>query len=208
MAVTEPTRLLLYVGRISPEKNLQLLLDMMEELAGDAGPNHHLLIAGSGPRQEWLAEASEKRVPGRVHLLGQIVDRSHLANIYANCDALIHPNPREPFGIAPLEAMASGLPVVAPRFGGVLSYANQDNSWLAEPSGKSFAGAVRQVFEQEDARRAKVDAALRTAEEFSWSRVTARFFQLYDDLYAQLGSVSALHSLEAKSPAQADLVIT
>ena len=146
------------------------------------------------------AEASEKRVPGRVHLLGQIVDRSLLAKIYANCDALIHPNPREPFGIAPLEAMASGLPVVAPRFGGVLSYANEDNSWLAEPSGESFADAVRQVFGQEDARRTKVDAALRTAEEFSWSRVTARFFQLYDDLFAQLGSAPALYSLEMPGP--------
>lgn len=208
MRIAESARLLLYVGRISPEKNPQLLLDMMEELAGDAGSKHHLLIAGSGPRQEWLAEASEKRVPGRVHLLGQIADRSHLAKIYANCDALIHPNPREPFGIAPLEAMASGLPVVAPRFGGVLSYANKDNSWLAEPSGKSFADAVRQVFEQEDARRVKVDAALRTAEEFSWSRVTARFFQLYDDLFEQLNDTSALYSLEAKSPAQADLIIT
>ena len=79
----------------------------------------------------------------------------------------------------------------------------------AEPSGESFADAVRQVFGQEDARRAKVDAALRTAEEFSWSpRVTARFFQLYDDLFAQLGSASPLYSLEMPGPAQGDLIIT
>jgi glycosyltransferase involved in cell wall biosynthesis len=104
--------------------------------------------------------------------------------------------------------MASGLPVVAPRFGGVLSYANEHNSWLAEPSGDCFADAVRQVFAKENARCAKVDAALRTAEEFSWPRVTARFFQLYDNLFAQLGGASGLYSLQTPGPAQADLVIT
>jgi glycosyltransferase involved in cell wall biosynthesis len=100
--------------------------------------------------------------------------------------------------------MASGLPVVAPRFGGVLSYANEHNSWLAEPSGAGFADAVRQLFAEGNARGAKVDAALRTAEEFSWPRVTARFFQLYDDLFAQLRGASAHHSLETRGPAQAD----
>jgi alpha-1,6-mannosyltransferase len=204
LPVADSARLLLYVGRISPEKNLKLLLEMMEELSGDYGPDYRLLIAGSGPLKEWFAETSERGVPGRVHLLGQVADRERLAEIYANCDALIHPNPREPFGIAPLEAMASGLPVVAPRFGGVLSYANEHNSWLAEPSGAGFADAVRQLFAEGNARGAKVDAALRTAEEFSWPRVTARFFQLYDDLFAQLRGASAHHSLETRGPAQAD----
>lgn len=192
---TESTRLLLYVGRISPEKNLTLLLEMMEQLAGDRELDHRLLIAGSGPRMEWLAETAERRIPGRVHLLGHVADRAHLAEIYANCDALIHPNPREPFGIAPLEAMASGLPVVAPRLGGVLSYANESNSWLAEPSGKCFADAVRHVFRDEGARQIKIEQALRTAEEFTWPCVTARFFQLYDDLCARLGGAPAPNPL-------------
>ena len=208
MPSAQSVRLLLYVGRISPEKNLKLLLEMMEQLRGDSGSDYRLLIAGSGPLEEWLAETADRRVPGCVHLFGQIADRERLAEIYANCDALIHPNPREPFGIAPLEAMASGLPVVAPRFGGVLSYANEHNSWLAEPSGDSFADAVRQVFATENARCAKVDAALRTAEEFSWPRVTARFFQLYDNLFVQLGGASGLYSLQTPGPAQTDLVIT
>src|ERR1700680_4845610 len=99
----------------------------------------------------------------------QQADRERLADIFANCDALIHPNPREPFGIAPLEAMASGLPVVAPISGGVLSYANEHNSWLAEASGESFAKSVRQIFHDESGRQSKISRAIDTAGEFSWS---------------------------------------
>jgi len=122
-------------------------------------------------------------VPGLVRLLGHVADRDRLADIFANCDALIHPNPREPFGIAPLEAMASGLPVVAPFSGGVLSYANEHNSWLADASGKSFANSVRRIFADESARQSKVSRAMDTACEFSWARTATRFFDLYDDLH-------------------------
>ncbi len=197
--VSESTRLLLYVGRVSPEKNPQLLLEMMEQLAADSGFDYRMLIAGSGPRMRWFAESAESRVPGRVHMLGQIADRERLAEIYANCDALIHPNPREPFGIAPLEAMASGLPVVAPRQGGVLTYANESNSWLADPTGESFADSVRLVFADEPARREKTERALCTAEEYNWAHATARYFQLYDDLYARLGGRSVTDSLVSRA---------
>jgi alpha-1,6-mannosyltransferase len=118
--------------------------------------------------------------------LGHIADRGQLAQLYANCDALVHPNPREPFGIVPLEAMASGLPVVAPRCGGVLSYANDDNAWLAEPSGEAFGDAVRDVFADDGARVDRISNALQTARAFSWPNITARFFALYDDLYYRL----------------------
>jgi phosphatidylinositol alpha 1,6-mannosyltransferase len=116
-------------------------------------------------------------------MLGHIHDREQLANLYANCDALVHPNPREPFGIAPLEAMASGLPVVAPDAGGVLAYAHSGNAWLARPDGECFAAAAREVFADGAARQAKIERALRTAAEFSWPRVTTQFFALYDDVY-------------------------
>jgi len=181
---TEPesTKLLLYVGRISREKNISLLLEMMESLQDQTRTKFRLLIVGRGPLANWLEESAERRVPGQVRLLGHVADRERLADIFANCDALIHPNPREPFGIAPLEAMASGLPVVAPLSGGVLSYANEQNSWLAEPDGRSFANSVCQVFEDEGARRRKVGRAVETAADFSWSRSTEHFFDLYDKL--------------------------
>ncbi len=55
------------------------------------------------------------------------------------------PEPAQPLGIGPLEAMASGVPLVAPAAGGVLSYATRQNAWLAEPAGEDFADAVREA---------------------------------------------------------------
>ncbi len=178
-------RLLLYVGRLSPEKNIDILVDMMEILAADSSVEHHLVFAGDGPRAAWLKDAAGRRARGRIHFLGHFANREDLADLYANCDALVHPNPREPFGIAPLEAMASGLPVVAPCSGGVLSYANPANSWLVKPSGADFAAGIRDVFSDDDARATKVNQAIRTAANFDWPQVAAIFFKLYDDLHRQ-----------------------
>jgi alpha-1,6-mannosyltransferase len=179
------TKLLLYAGRLSPEKNLSLLPKTMERLHADSAFDYRMLIAGSGPLDGWLRSAGENASPGRILLLGQMNSHEHLAELYANCDVLVHPNPREPFGIVPLEAMASGLPVVAPRAGGVLSYANQANSWLAAPTPEAFAAAIGAVFADDSARAAKVASAQVTASEFSWPRVTAQFFALYDEIYLQ-----------------------
>jgi alpha-1,6-mannosyltransferase len=184
-ANAENTRLLLYVGRLSPEKNISLLLDVMEILARKSGDDYRLLILGKGQLAHWVQTNANRRAAGRVRLAGYVSDREGVADVLANCDAMIHPNPREPFGIAPLEAMASGLPVVAPLSGGVLSYANQSNAWLAEPNGASFAKAVQNIFEDDAARLRKIDRAMNTAHEFSWDKTASRFFELYDAMHAR-----------------------
>ena len=197
------TRLLLYVGRISREKNISLLVDMMELLARNSRDDYALLILGQGQLANWIRKNMDRRAAGRVRLIGHISDRERVADIFANCDALIHPNPRKPFGIAPLEAMASGLPVVAPYSGGVLSYANDSNAWLAEPNGASFAAAVHGIFEDDAARGGKIDRAIGTASEFNWARTAARFFELYDGLFARLRrSPSAAPQVEDAAAAQ------
>ena len=174
---------------------------MMQELAADTSAEYHLLFAGDGPRAAWLEALASQTAPGRIHLLGHIAHRDELADLYANCDALVHPNPREPFGIAPLEGMASGLPVVAPQAGGVLSYANARNSWLVEPSGRHFAGGVREVFFDDSIKAGKVGQALRTAANFDWPRVAAIFFDLYDELYARSQQMRAAEAARQVSSA-------
>lgn len=181
---TADSVLLFYAGRLSPEKNAGLLIDTMEFLQrptqSDAR-DYRLVVAGDGPLAGALQRAAASRVPHRILWLGSVRDRAALAKYYASADVFVHPNPREPFGIGPLEAMASRIPVVLPSAGGVLSYANPMNAWLAEPVGASFAHAVRSVVTRpSDARLA---AATETARQLDWSRVASQFFRLYDDLH-------------------------
>ena len=190
---------LLYAGRISPEKNVGLLPRMMQALANDPAKNYKLLIAGSGPGDDALAAECKKLVPGAVKMLGQISDREHLADLFANCNAFVHPNPREPFGITPLEAMASGLPVVAPNAGGILSYADDKNAWLAEPNGEAFAAAVRKLFSDDTHRSQRIDAALATSKKYTWDESTDSIFALYDAMYAQFNANVDLFDYEASA---------
>lgn len=172
--------LLLYAGRLSPEKNLSLLIEMMSRL--DA--NTRLIIAGDGPSAAALRQEAERRAPGRVLFYGHVGARETLARLYASCDVFVHPNPREPFGIGPLEAMASGVPLVAPAAGGLLSYANEANAWLAEPAGEAFARAVRAACQTGPDRDARLTRARETAAGYTWPNVTRRIFELYDRLSA------------------------
>jgi glycosyltransferase involved in cell wall biosynthesis len=111
-----------------------------------------------------------------------------LARVLRCGDAFVHPNATEPFGIAPLEAMALGLPLVAPNAGGVTTYATAENAWLAEPEPEAFAAAVRDVFASPARRTERIEAARRMAEERSWPRAAARYLQLYRELHARVSS--------------------
>lgn len=173
--------LLLYAGRLSPEKNLGLLVETLRTLVeDDRESDFRLIVAGDGPRAAWLAGQATGLLAGRIVLLGNL-DPATLAECYATCDVFVHPNPREPFGIGPLEAMASGLPVVLPDRGGVLTYATSANAWLAAPEPLAFARAVRQALEGSPTR---MQAARETALRFGWDEVTRRYFSLYDEIHA------------------------
>ena len=176
------TGLLLYAGRLAPEKNLDLLLDLLEQLPRAACK---LLVAGDGPSRQDFLDASRNRVPGSVIYMGHERDRDRLADLFANVDAFLHPNPREPFGIAPLEAMASGAPLVVPNSGGVTSYANSGNAWLCEPTGPAFAQAVLDILQSPQKRILRTVAARETALRFGWPTVCAEFLALYQDLYTR-----------------------
>jgi len=175
--------ILLYAGRISPEKNIGLLPEMMKFLAQDSKHDYRLIVAGAGPQEDFLKEETAKNFPGKIIQLGHL-DKETLADYYANADVFVHPNPKEPFGIAPLEAMASGAPTVAPDSGGILSYATDENAWLMKPTGAEFARAVREIIENPDLRARKVNNAILTALDNTREKSTDNLFAAYDKMYA------------------------
>lgn len=198
----ENASVLLYAGRISPEKNIKLLpqvLDSLLKFCNDEARQREfcLLVAGDGPQADWLRQRLEEVAPGKCKMLGHVSDREKLANIYANSDIFLHPNPREPFGIAPLEAMASGLPVIAPNSGGILSYATSENAWLENPEADDYFAAIRDVLNDDRKRVVKTQNALHTARQFSWQHSTDRLFGLFDRMHEDFSKRRELYAYKA-----------
>jgi glycosyltransferase involved in cell wall biosynthesis len=191
------TVLLLYAGRLAPEKNLSLLFELVRCLAADPTRDYRLLVAGDGiDRAHWEGYCG-KHAAGRVAFLGHIKSPNDLADLFANADLFVHPNPREPFGIAPLEAMASGLPLVAPNCGGIRSYASAENAWLAPANVEGFIAAINHLLANESKRNRRARNALETAADYRWDRVASSFL----DLYAELAAPRAHRSAGLPAPA-------
>lgn len=175
MGGTDRSTLLLYAGRLSPEKNIPLLTATLARLT-ERGGDFRLAIAGDGPETDRLRALRDGPLAGRILLCGT-QSREALAALYASADVFVHPNPREPFGIAPLEAMASGLPVVVPTLGGVRTYATAANAWLADPNPAAFGSAIQSALRGNPRR---TNAALDTVRAFSWTGAARRHFDAYE----------------------------
>lgn len=112
---------LLYVGQIIPQKGVHIAVDATALLLASGGSGS-LTIVGGSSKPDYLAElkniVSERGLDDRIHFVGKR-PRSDLPSLYRDHDLLILPSIwDEPFAITPLEAMASGLPVVATNTGG------------------------------------------------------------------------------------------
>jgi glycosyltransferase involved in cell wall biosynthesis len=161
----------------------------MQTLCDEHGDQRYrLLIIGDGDARDRLHALAETRLPSLVHFAGHCGSPAALARVLTACDIFVHPNPAEPYGIAPLEAMAAGVPLIVPNSGGVLSYANPSNAWLAEPTPEAFARAIAGV-DADPARRAeRTRRARRDALLHDWPNAAARFLDLYRDLHARVAS--------------------
>ena len=163
-----------YVGRLAPEKHVELLAGVC------ALDGVRLVVVGDGPSHAHLTEA----LPGAVFLGRRTGD--DLARIFASLDVVAHTGPFETFCQTVQEAMASGVPVVAPAVGGPLDLVDHGRTGLLVPprDAEAVQGAVRSLAE-DPARRIAFGAAARTlVEGRTWAAVGARLIGHYEDVLA------------------------
>ncbi len=164
-------------SRLVMEKGLDVFSDAIDEMR-QRGVRHRVLIVGEGPARGWF----ENRLPDAV-FTGQL-SGPDLARAVASMDVLLFPSITETFGNVTLEAMASGLPVVAAAATGSESLVDDRVSGrLIRPGAvHQFAEAVRTYVEQPDLRARHGAAGEARAQVFSWDRIN----QTVGDTYLRL----------------------
>ncbi|MGY4395196.1 alpha-1,6-mannosyltransferase [Sphingomonas sp. UYAg733] len=150
--------LLLGLGRHHPEKRWQLVADAVAR-AGSKVPVGMILL-GTGVASRRI----EKTIAGSPHIrmFSPVYDRERLARVMASCDALIHGSEAEPFGLVASEAMAAGLPLIAPDTGGCAEIADPHASELyTARDATACAAAIERLYTRDRTllRRAAVIAA-------------------------------------------------
>ena len=171
----------LYVGRLAPEKRPEQILDAFR-LAREMLPKDtiRLIMAGTGPRE---AELRAIAPPG-VTFIGFLDRRSLLPDLYASSDAFVFASVTETLGLVVLEAMASGLPVIAAPAGGLRDHLRDGYNGMAYPAGSAYEMAsamARMAWDRALTERLALGAR-RTAEELTWDRELIRLDRSYREV--------------------------
>ena len=175
-------RLLLYAGRLSKEKQLDTLVAPLRRLQHDAAtrgdPGVRLALVGSGPHRAEL----ERAFAGTGTVFAGYRSGEALAAAYASADVFVFPSTTETLGLVALESMASGVPVVGARAGGIPDVIHDGvDGLLYEPGDDAdFVTAVGGLLGDEGRRRAFAAAARAEAERYSWRAATERLVEFYD----------------------------
>jgi glycosyltransferase involved in cell wall biosynthesis len=178
-----PTVRLFCVARLHPYKGLETLLQAMARLR-DGHIDVNLSIHGRGPLENSLRTEIDRLGLGpRVTIAWTPVPQTGFPRLLRTSDIYVQPSLREPFGVAVLEAMAAGLPVVASATGGLLDTVVPGETGLLVPPGDAIAlaGAIRELVGDPDLRRRMgARGQERAVNEFDYRKVAATYETLIE----------------------------
>jgi glycosyltransferase involved in cell wall biosynthesis len=178
-------RVLLGVARFVPIKNVALSIEAMKRIA-QADPLAHLVLAGDGPETANLrAQAAQLEIAGRISFVGNVA-HSDLPALYRAADVFLLSSDFDNSPNVVLEAMASGLPVVATNVGGVAEYVRTEGGSLvpARDAAALAATAVDWLADGDRRRTAGAFNRRRAVEQFSWRASAERLLGVYETVLA------------------------
>jgi UDP-glucose:(heptosyl)LPS alpha-1,3-glucosyltransferase len=172
----ESTPLVLFVGSQFRLKGLEVAIRALAGMKTQA----HLLVVGNDTPHGFRHLAKELGVAERVHFLGA---RKDLPEIYPAADVFVFPSLYETFALVCLEAMASGLPVLAARVGGIEDYLrDEENGLFIKRDGQDIAQKLDRVLADAELRARFRSNGLKTAANYSWDKIAQQYLRLFDQL--------------------------
>jgi glycosyltransferase involved in cell wall biosynthesis len=163
--------LLLYAGRLSAEKDIESLRPILK-----AFPNARLALVGDGPHRRAL----ERHFAGLSVFLAGFLHQEELASAFASSDILVMPSRTETLGLVVLEAMSSGLPVVAVRAGGIPEMIDDGvNGFLFDTEAEAIA-TIGDLLNSKEKRETIGNAAREHASHLGWRAATTQLLEHYN----------------------------
>ena len=176
-----------FVGRLSPEKSVRVLPDIEAALAADGHQGIRFTIVGDGCERSWL----QSRMPA-ADFTG-VLRGEALATAYADMDIFVFPSQTETVGNVVIEALASGVPVVAMAQGGPRFVVGDSHAAVLAGDHRELIDEVRALARDRERREAMRIAARQRAMELSWDRI-------FDDVYGAYRRVLVMNAEGAPSP--------
>jgi len=180
LSPTQP--MLLFVGRLAFEKNIEFLLNMLTTLI-QTHPDVRLVLAGEGPAEKHLRKlTAQLGLEEHVHFVGNLPRDGQLQALYRTADAFVFASTTETQGLVLVEALALGLPVVALAEMGTRDVVREGEGCLIAPNNPAgFAARVLEVLEHPHEARQLAAQAVIAAEAWQEERVAERLVAFYQE---------------------------
>jgi phosphatidylinositol alpha-mannosyltransferase len=183
---SEGRKTLLFVGRLEQRKGLATLLDAYAELRRLRDDVRLVIVGGGNMRWGYERYVTTEGIPD-VYFAGHVAP-ALLPRCYTSADIFCSPALRgESFGIVLLEAMASGVPIIAsaiPGFNQVVT-PDQDGVLVPPANTEAWTAAIQALLDDPERRRRLADAGLQTAQRFDWARIVDAVLDVYAEARAR-----------------------
>lgn len=175
-------KILLYVGRVAVEKNLDFLINVFDEIRKE-NDDVCLIFTGGGPALEGLMEqAKESPNANLIHFTGYF-DREDLPYVYKMADVFVFPSLTETQGLVTIEAMTQGLPVVAIGEMGTQDVMQGDNGgFMVKNDLQDFVNKVQFLLKDESLWTQKSKEAEEWSHQWSICETTKKLVQIYESV--------------------------
>jgi len=164
-----------YVGRLTPEKNVRFLAQLERDLLAKGNRDFRIILIGEGSEEKWLRENMQ-----HAEFSGWLTGKD-LSRAFADMDAFVFPSETDTFGLAVLEALASGVPaVVAPRGGPAYTVEHGKSGYIAKRFDE-FASLLTTLMTQPELHHSmRLEARHRALSMGSWEQIFAGMYKTYE----------------------------